>query len=346
MEPHFFSRYHNLNVFKMKKPTRILLVEDNEDDAILEIDTLRNGGFEITFERVDTPADLKEALRNKSWDCVISDYALPLFSGLDALSVFKETGLDIPFIIVSGAIGEETAVIAMKAGVHDYIMKSNLSRLVPALERELRESEIRRQKKQTEETRVFEGLLLRTLIDNLPDLIYVKDNECRRIVANLADVKFAGYQHEGDIVGKTDLEIFKNEYGKRSHAADILVLQSGKPQINYEEEITDAAGIKRWFLIAKIPMHDSQGNITGLVAMAHDITSRKRMEFALIESEQNLKKQNLEFEALNKEYLALNEEITESLEHIKKMNDDLVSAKNKAEESDKLKSSFSGEYES
>ena len=165
---------------------------------------------------MDTLADYKEALKNSSWDCVISDYALPLFTGLDALTLFKETGLEIPFIIVSGAIGEETAVTAMKAGVHDYLMKSKLNRLVPALERELRETEIRRQKKQAEESMKFERILLRTLIDNLPDLIYIKDNECRRIVANRADVIFAGYNSEEEIIGKTDLEIFKNEYGKRT----------------------------------------------------------------------------------------------------------------------------------
>jgi PAS domain S-box-containing protein len=324
----------------MKKLIRVLLVEDNEDDAILEVDILRNGGFDVFYKRVDTPFDFKEALKDTLWDCVISDYALPLFTGFDALAEFMESGLDIPFIIVSGAIGEETAVIAMKAGVQDYIMKSNLNRLVPALERELRETEIRRQKKQGEESMKFERILLRTLIDNLPDLIYIKDNECRRIVANRADIIFAGYNSEEEIIGKTDLEIFKNEYGKRSHAADILLLQSGTPQITCEEEIIDASGIKRWYLISKIPLVDAGGNITGLVAMAHDITVRKKMEFALRESEHNLKKQNLEYESLNKEYLALNEDISDSLEHIKKMNDDLVTAKNKAEESDKLKSAF------
>ncbi len=119
-----------------------------------------------------------------------------------------------------------------------------------------------------------------------------------------------------------------------------MVLQNGTPQINFEEELTDAAGIKRWYLIYKIPIYDTGENITGLVSMAHEITLRKKMEFALRESERNLKKQNLEYESLNKEYLALNEEISDSLEHIKKMNDDLVTAKNKAEESDKLKSAF------
>lgn len=324
----------------MKKPIRILFIEDNENDAYLEIDLLQNSGFEVSHQRVDTPEALKKALEEKTWDCIISDYVLPLFTGIDALNIFKETGLDIPFIIVSGAIGEEMAVTAMKAGAHDCIMKSNLSRLVPALQRELREAEIRRNNKITEETIRFERRLLRTLIDNLPDLIYIKDTECRKVVSNIADVKFAGYNSEQEIIGKNAIEIFGNEYGKRSHAADLAVLQIGIPQLNVEEEIIDREGNKRWFSLTKIPLYDAMNNVTGLVAIGHDISDRKKMELKLIENEQALKKQNLEIEALNKEYVTLNQELTESLERIKKMNDELEIAKNKAEESDRLKSAF------
>jgi PAS domain S-box-containing protein len=327
-------------MMKMKQPMRILILEDNEDDAILEISAIEDGGYNVFYERVENPKAFIEALKTKGWDCVISDFALPVFTGIDALNLFKEIGEDIPFILVSGAIGEETAVAAMKAGAHDYVMKSNLKRLLPALERALKDAEIRRQKKVAVESMRFERLLLRTLIDNLPDQIYVKDLDCRRIIANETDVSSAGYSSESQIVGKTDLEIFDNEYGKRSHASDLTVIQSGCPQINFEEEMTNEAGIKRWYMTTKIPLRNADGNITGLVGIAHDITDRKRMELALIESEQNLIKQNHEYEALNEEYLSLNEEITESLERIKKMNDDLLASKTRAEESDKLKSAF------
>ncbi len=324
----------------MKKPIQLLIIEDNEGDAILEVNAIEDGGYDVFYERVDNPDSLREALNSRAWDCIISDYALPLFTGIDALDICKESGTDIPFILVSGAIGEETAVAAMKAGAHDYIMKSNMKLLVPAIDHELGDAENRRQKKVAEEAIRFERLLLRTLIDNLPDLIYVKDMDCRRIIANETDVKFAGYTSESEIIGKTDLEIFNDEYGKRSHASDLAVLQSGIPQINSEEEMTDAAGNIRWYTTSKIPMRNVNGNITGLVAIAHDITYRKNMELSLIESQQNLKNQNHEYEALNKEYLALNEEITESLERIKRMNDDLVVSKTRAEESERLKSAF------
>jgi len=135
----------------MKNKIRVLIIEDNKDDSELEIDEIRRGGFDIVYEQIETRAALREALRNKSWDFIISDYALPQFSGLDALEELKEIGLDIPFVLISGTIGEDTAVAAMKAGAHDYIMKNNLSRLVPAFDRELKEAELRHQKRQADE---------------------------------------------------------------------------------------------------------------------------------------------------------------------------------------------------
>src|SRR5574341_1217348 len=124
----------------MSKLLRILLVEDSEDDALLLLRELKRGGYEPRYERVETPDAMREALANREWDIVISDYVLPSFSGLAALEVLNESGLDLPFIIVSGNIGEDIAVGAMRAGAHDYIIKGNLARLVPAVERELRDA--------------------------------------------------------------------------------------------------------------------------------------------------------------------------------------------------------------
>jgi len=135
----------------MKNKIRVLIIEDNTDDSILEIDEIKRGGFDIVYEQIETRAAMREALRNKSWDFIISDYSLPQFSGLDALNELKESGLDIPFVLISGTIGEDTAVAAMKAGAHDYIMKNNLSRLVPAFDRELKEADLRHQKRQADE---------------------------------------------------------------------------------------------------------------------------------------------------------------------------------------------------
>jgi putative two-component system response regulator len=127
-----------------REPLRVLIVEDSVDDADLLVLELRRGGFEPEYERVQTPGDMQSALDRRPWDLVISDHSAPQFDSMGALRLLKATGLDIPFIIVSGTIGETAAVLAMKAGAHDYILKGNLSRLTPAIARELSEAKVRR----------------------------------------------------------------------------------------------------------------------------------------------------------------------------------------------------------
>jgi two-component system, cell cycle sensor histidine kinase and response regulator CckA len=145
------------------RPLNVLMVEDSEDDAALTVLALQKGGFEPNFERVDTPDAMAKALEGRAWDVIVSDYSMPDFSAPDAFKVLKERDLDIPFIIVSGTVGEETAVAAMKLGIHDYLMKGKLSRLVPAIERELRDAEQRRAGRRAEnERRQSEETLRRT----------------------------------------------------------------------------------------------------------------------------------------------------------------------------------------
>jgi light-regulated signal transduction histidine kinase (bacteriophytochrome) len=133
------------------EPLRLLLVEDSEDDTLHLLRALRKGGYAPLTERVETPEDMTAALQRGQWDIVISDYVLPRFSGLAALAILRQSGLDLPFIVVSGKIGEEVAVGAMKAGAHDYILKSSLARLAPAVERELRDAEVRGERKRAKE---------------------------------------------------------------------------------------------------------------------------------------------------------------------------------------------------
>jgi signal transduction histidine kinase len=131
-------------------PLHVLIVEDNPHDVTLLVRELVRGGFAPVYHRVETGPAMKTALTEQAWDLVIADYKMPTFSGPDALETLKQSGLDVPFIIVSGSIGEETAVAAMKAGAHDYIMKAALGRLVPAVQRELQEAAVRRGKRQSD----------------------------------------------------------------------------------------------------------------------------------------------------------------------------------------------------
>ena len=123
---------------------RVLIVEDSEDDAALLLMELRRGRWKIVHERVDTPRAMADALAAHPWDLIIADYSMPYFSGPAALTMLRERAGDIPFILVSGQVGEETAVQAMKAGANEYLFKGDLQRLVPAVERELRDLEGRR----------------------------------------------------------------------------------------------------------------------------------------------------------------------------------------------------------
>ena len=135
----------------MGTPLRVLMIEDSEDDAALLVRELRRGDYDVQFQRVDLSDTLKSALEMDKWDLIISDYSMPHFSGTDALRLLRARGSDVPFILVSGTIGEETAVDALKDGAHDYVMKTNLKRLLPSVQRALRETEDRRKNKQMEQ---------------------------------------------------------------------------------------------------------------------------------------------------------------------------------------------------
>lgn len=135
----------------MSTPLRVLIVEDSEDDVITLVRQLGNGGYQPHYKQVDTPGQMREALDEETWDIIISDYNMPTFSAPAALKILQKTDLDLPFIILSGVIGEDEAVASMKAGAHDYIMKGNVARLIPAIERELKDAERRRENRLLEE---------------------------------------------------------------------------------------------------------------------------------------------------------------------------------------------------
>jgi signal transduction histidine kinase len=138
------------NTNRSVRRLRVLLVEDSQADALLLTRALERGGFAAITLRVDTPEAMERALVEQNWDFILCDHAMPCFDAPEALELVKRLNLDVPFIIVSGYIEEETAVSAMKAGAHDYIMKDRLARLVPAVERELREAEVRRARRESE----------------------------------------------------------------------------------------------------------------------------------------------------------------------------------------------------
>jgi len=181
-------------------PLRVLIIEDSEDDATLLLRELRRGGFEPLHQRVDSHEAMASALHNQRWDIIISDYVMPQFDGMAALQLLQESGLDLPFILISGTIGEEYAVGAMKAGAHDYLMKDNLTRLIPAVERELKEAENRSARKRAEET--VQHL---TYHDSLTGLLNRREFE-RRVASALESAKL---KHQRHTLCYFDLDHFK-----------------------------------------------------------------------------------------------------------------------------------------
>src|SRR5579872_1840766 len=137
----------------LKERLRLLIAEDSERDTELMETLLEEAGYDVALRCVQTAADFRIALVDEKWDLVLSDHSMPGFSALAALQLLQDQGLDLPFIVVCGRGGEDVAAAAMKAGAHDYIMKDNLTRLIPAIQRELREAEERRRRRALEQER-------------------------------------------------------------------------------------------------------------------------------------------------------------------------------------------------
>lgn len=199
---------------------RMLIVEDSEDDAILLLRALKNGGIEPFYQVVDTEEGLKNALQNERWNIVITDHNMQGFTSFEVLELTQQYAADLPVLIVSGLIGEEVAVSAMKAGAQDYIMKGNLSRLIPAIRREIREGSVRKAKRLAEST--LEHMAYH---DSLTDLANRREFE-RRLAHALQDAKETGRHH---VLLYLDLDQFKIVNDTSGHVAgDELLRQISK----------------------------------------------------------------------------------------------------------------------
>jgi signal transduction histidine kinase/FixJ family two-component response regulator len=205
------------------KELRVLLIEDSEDDALLVLRHLRRGGYEAVLERVYSAEQFNLALETQSWDVIVSDFRLPGFGGLEALAQMKAAGVDLPFILISGAIGEEVAVEAMKAGAHDFVMKGNLSRLIPAIEREMEDAEGRRKRRQAEAE-------IRRLNEELERRVLERTAELDAIINSIADAVVI-CDLNGNIV-------------RTNTAADRIISSTGAGRVTSFQGWIEAAGIR------------------------------------------------------------------------------------------------------
>ncbi|HKX32478.1 MAG TPA: PAS domain-containing protein, partial [Blastocatellia bacterium] len=254
----------------MNKTLRVLVIEDSERDVQLLRRQLSRADYELTFHWVETPAAMKEALDAHIWDVILSDYSMPGFSALAALELLKETNLDIPFIVISGTIGEELAVETMLAGAHDYLMKGNFSRLIPAIERERQEAANRLARRQAEESLRTSEAELRALFAAMTDVILEFDIDgclLKTAPTNTAHLHTPGHQK----ISSSICDIFSQEQVDSFLCLIRGVLNEG--QMRKIEYRLEGDGKEVWFETSISPM-----TAESVIWIARDITERKQAE--------------------------------------------------------------------
>lgn len=264
----------------MSKPLRVLIIEDSVDDTFFIVRELQRGGFQVDFERVETAMAMREAMESSPWDLVISDYLMPQFDGASALALYKQLAIDIPFIVVSGAMGEELAVEMVKGGAHDYVKKENLARLVESVKRELEAARRRRARAQTETASSY----LASLVQSCEAAIIGKTLEGTVLSWNNGAEKIYGYSPL-EMIGRSigtivpaerqkELEMILTEVSRGGHIEDLETVRVRKDGSRVEVALTVS------------PVKDAEGKVIGASTVALDITRQneeKKQHLALIE---------------------------------------------------------------
>lgn len=295
------------------QPIRILLVEDSEDDAELLLLELRRGGYGPVARRVASAEEMTTALGQDTYDLVISDYVLPGFGGLEALTLFRERGLQIPFIVVSGHIGEEMAVAAMKAGADDYLMKDRLARLVPAIKRALQEAEIRRAHQRANEALRDSEERFRQLAENIGAAFFMFEGPDGHHPGALSYVspgfkKVWGFQNEA-LQERPELWINAIHADDHERIIDNL-WQLMQGQFSEEFRIVRMDREVRWVYFRSFPVRDDAGLVYRVAAIAEDITERKRAEEQLAANAAQLQRTVDELRAIEEELRNSNDELS------------------------------------
>jgi diguanylate cyclase (GGDEF)-like protein/PAS domain S-box-containing protein len=264
----------------MSTPLHLLLVEDNDDDAQLLLVKLRRAGYEPVYTRVDSEVGMREALQERDWQIVISDYAMPGFTGLKALGILREHDNNTPFILVSGTVGEEIAVEAMRTGANDYIMKDNLARLVPAIERELRETRERSDRHRAEEALYQERERALITLHSIGDGVITTDAEGRVDYMNPVAENVTGWSY-GEAQGYPLTEVLPliNEATRQpmKSPADISLNSGRVVNITEQSILINRNGQEFHIEDSAAPIFDRDNSIIGAVLVFHDITRERRM---------------------------------------------------------------------
>jgi len=258
-------------------PLRVLIAEDSEDDALLLVRELKRGGYEPTYERVASAAAMAAALDRRGWDLVIGDHSMPHFSGLTALSLVRERGLDVPFICVSGTISEEMAVAAMKAGANDWVTKGQLKRLLPAIERELREARGRAALRASEASYAH-------LVERAPVGIYRSSPAGRFLSVNAALVRILGYDSAADVLR---LDMARDVYADPAERQRLLDRDTYTDREYDEVEATWKRKDGRLLSVqlSVRAVRKGAGEVEYYETFVRDVTEQRRLQQQLVQSQ-------------------------------------------------------------
>lgn len=270
----------------MAKKLKILFIEDSLDDVELLLVELGKGGIVPKWDRVDNADHLKATLSKTEWDLIISDYSMPGFSGLTALSIVKQMKVEAPFIIVSGAIGEETAVSAMRGGASDYIMKSKLARFLPAVNRELAEAIIRKKALEVEKELVREKERAQAYLQVAASIIIVLNKEQKLELINNKGLQLLGYK-EHELIGKNwfDTCRYEPDISKVKKSFDKLMKGEISLVEKFDNEVVTKSGQRLLISWTSHIVTDDLGRPKGTLNAGVDITEKKKVQEALIKSE-------------------------------------------------------------
>jgi signal transduction histidine kinase len=258
----------------MRRPLRALIVEDSAADAELLLRALHRDGYEVSHERVDTAEAMRAALARQTWDIVLSDYAMPKFTVPAALRMVQESGIDIPFIVISGTVGEETAVAAMKAGAHDFFLKERLTRLGSAIDRELREAEVRRERRVASERLVESERQLKQAIQARDEFLVIASHELKTPLTSLelqvSNLRRLGRSHPTVVISDDKVQSKCDTILRQVDRLTILI-----------NNLLDVARITAGRLTLSRERVDLGDLVRGVLARAQDAIQRSGSEVAL-----------------------------------------------------------------
>src|SRR5687768_536666 len=263
----------------MGTPLRVLIIEDYEDDALLLVRELQRGGYEVEFERVETAEAMQSSLTQKSWDLILTDYILPGFNALQALEVLKASGLDLPFILISGRIDEETAVASIKAGANDFLVKGKFDRLGPAIERELQEAKTRREHKRAQEELKSSEARYRLAARAINAVIWEWDTKTKERLWSENMQAVLGYTPEEIDAEAAWWDKHIHPEDRERVVADIYALRQSTGTIWADEyRFLRSDGSTAYIADRGYVERDADGKPLRMIGALSDITERKRAE--------------------------------------------------------------------